>query len=152
MILDKHYQSLQEELQLRKLNACLKNCIWSHVQRLSLKTSMRLRITGDLEAGRFAALLFGNGTITMGQNEDILLPNVQPFGSKISSFSVSIIQDLIKHVYPNIKHHFKDSNWLCERAILAPNNQTVDSINWKLLQEIPKESMKYFSLTLVEQE
>lgn len=50
MILDKHYQSLQEELQLRKLNACLKNCIWSHVQRLSLKTSMRLRITGDLEA------------------------------------------------------------------------------------------------------
>lgn len=54
MILDKHYQSLQEELQLRKLNACLKNCIWSHVQRLSLKTSMRLRITGDLEAGRFA--------------------------------------------------------------------------------------------------
>lgn len=49
---------------------------------------------------------------------------------------VSIIQEMINHVYPSIKQHFPDSKWLCQRN----KYQTVDNIKWIYLKDIPKQS------------
>jgi hypothetical protein len=35
-------------------------------------------------------------------------------------------------VFPNIRSHFKDHKWLCERVILAPKNNSVNAINSSL--------------------
>eukprot|EP00106_Octopus_bimaculoides_P009157 XP_014776599.1 PREDICTED: uncharacterized protein LOC106873663 [Octopus bimaculoides] len=70
-----------------EINACLKNSyIWRHVQRLSLKTNMRVRITGELEAEIFVTLLLqlGNRTIKMNQNVDISSQMVVEFQSQVS--------------------------------------------------------------------
>ena len=32
-------------------------------------------------------------------------------------------------VFPNTRSYFKDHKWLCERAILAPKNNSVNAIN-----------------------
>ena len=60
--------------------------------------------------------------------------------------------ELLNKVYPNVTEHDRNSSqrydqknyqglnhyqqWLCERAILAPKNVTIDSINSELLKRI----------------
>lgn len=99
------------------------------------------KLTRDLVARRFAILLlqFGNGNMKIDKNEYISLSNC-------IILSFPSIQDLINRVYPNIKHCFLDSVWLCERAIFNPKNKTVDRINWIISQVIPKESKNYISI------
>ena len=53
---------------------------------------------------------------------------------------------LISNVFPNLETRFKDLNWLSERAILAPKNVMVNSINHKLLSKIPGQERKYKSV------
>ncbi|XP_070203407.1 uncharacterized protein [Littorina saxatilis] len=50
-----------------QLQACVKSSyLWKHTQRLSLKTNMRVYLTGDASAGQFAEnlLSLGNGDLT----------------------------------------------------------------------------------------
>ena len=52
-------------------------------------------------------------------------------------------------VFPNIQHHFKDHKWLCERAILAPKNNSVNAIDLQVQQQLPGEAKSYMSLDTV---
>lgn len=115
----KYYGSLQKEVQLIK--SMLTKFL--HLER-EWESLMNLKHKDLL-------LQLDNGTIKINPNDNISLLN----GRRVS---VSSIQDFINQVFPNIKRHLLHSNWLCDRAILAPKYQTVDNINWKLLQEILK--------------
>lgn len=66
------------------------------------------------------------------------------FPEDFSTLVVSI-EELIFKVCPNIADNFQNTDWLCERAILAPRNETVQIINQKILQDIPKEERTYLS-------
>ena len=48
-------------------------------------------------------------------------------------------------VFPNIQHHFNDHKWLCERAILAPTNDSVNAINLHIQQKLFGERISYKS-------
>lgn len=49
---------------------------------------------------------------------------------------VQSIKELIKNVFPNISRNYKNHEWLCERAILAPKNKVVDAINNGIQEQI----------------
>ena len=86
---------------------------------------MRARTTGDRDCARFAASLLqvGNGNLPYdGPEQVIQIP--ENFGTCVSN-----LDSLKGSVYPNLKDHLSDIEWLRDRAILAPKNSVVDTIN-----------------------
>ena len=45
-------------------------------------------------------------------------------------------EELMNKVFP-LSHHYKDTKWLCKRAILSPKNDIVEAINNSLLNKLP---------------
>lgn len=50
---------------------------------------------------------------------------------------------LIEKVFPNIKNNFVNKDSLCERAIFAPLNSSVNFTNDKILENIPTNGITY---------
>ena len=46
--------------------------------------------------------------------------------------SLNRLNVLKSSVFPNIRSYFKDHKWLCERAILAPKNNSVNALNLQM--------------------
>ena len=46
-------------------------------------------------------------------------------------------------IFSNIQHHFLDHRWLCQRAILAPRNDSVNAINLQTQQQLPGQAASY---------
>ncbi|XP_067949517.1 uncharacterized protein [Watersipora subatra] len=46
-------------------------------------------------------------------------------------------EELQEKVYPNLRQRFQDVDWLSERAILCPRNNTAAAINSQLLAQLP---------------
>ena len=59
------------------------------------------------------------------------------------------IELLKASVFPNIRHHFKDHKWLCERTILAPENDSVNAINLQIQEQLPEATRSYKSVDTV---
>lgn len=55
------------------------------------------------------------------------------------------IDDLISIVYQDLHNNFADHNYMCARAILTPKNDSVDTINNKVIQLLPGEDHTYLS-------
>ncbi|KAK7097308.1 hypothetical protein V1264_004308 [Littorina saxatilis] len=128
-----------------QLQACVKSSyLWKHTQRLSLKTNMRVYLTGDASAGQFAEnlLSLGNGDLTPdGEDGSVSLDHIgQP---------VTTLSKLKYAVFPLLGDFFRDRRWLCERAILAPTNEAVKATNKELLQELPGPVHTYKSVDTV---
>jgi ATP-dependent DNA helicase PIF1 len=62
---------------------------------------------------------------------------------------VDLEDELIAQVFPNLQQNILDENWLCERTILAPKNETVSKINKKNLEKISTETTVYNSIDTV---
>ncbi|XP_075197596.1 ATP-dependent DNA helicase PIF6-like [Anomaloglossus baeobatrachus] len=62
---------------------------------------------------------------------------------------VTTIEELKAKVFPNIQCNFRKSWWLCERAILAPKNDSVNKINIQILNLLPGVCMIYKSVDTV---
>ncbi|KAM4034540.1 ATP-dependent DNA helicase PIF1-like [Anomaloglossus baeobatrachus] len=129
-----------------KLNACLKaSYLWKKVKKMSLNTNMRVYITGDVSAG-----LFSNQLLTIGDGK-------APVNSTTGQITfpsnfcciVTSIEELKAKVFPNIQLHFKNSGWLCERAILAPKNDSVKKLNLQILNLLPGVCTTYKSVDTV---
>ncbi|GBO30133.1 hypothetical protein AVEN_171221-1 [Araneus ventricosus] len=60
--------------------------------------------------------------------------------------SVPSLNELIRHVFPEISYKYKDHRWLSERAILAPENENVNKINENILKKVPGNSITYKSV------
>ncbi|GFY77536.1 ATP-dependent DNA helicase [Trichonephila inaurata madagascariensis] len=62
---------------------------------------------------------------------------------------VNTERELLQAVFPNLPDFFHDHVWLCQRAILASQNQTVRMINKRLLSQIPGNAQIYKSINTV---
>ena len=117
-----------------EINSCLKTSyLWKSIKILSLKTNMRVRLEKNTGAEAFSSLLLkiGNGEIKSDPDNQIKIPK----GINI----VTNEETLIKSVFPNILENINNSDWLCERAILASTNDMVDNMNYKIISALPGE-------------
>ena len=55
-------------------------------------------------------------------------------------------------MFPNIRLNFKNHTWLCERAILAPKNISVNDINSQIQNLLPGDAKCYASIDTVTDE
>ncbi|CAF1454121.1 unnamed protein product [Rotaria sp. Silwood1] len=129
-----------------ELKACLKaSYLWRHVHKLELKTNMRVHLQGDVAAGQFAQQLLnlGDGKIVADPTNGLItIPN--NFCNIVDS-----IETLKTSVFPDIRRCFNDHKWLCERAILAPKNYSVNTINLQIQQQLPGVDISYKSIDTV---
>lgn len=129
-----------------EINACLKHSLlWHHVKKVSLTTNMRAQISGNKRAQLFTEKLLQIGEGTFPVDED---SGQITLTSELCSI-VQTPQQLIEKVYPNIIRNYTNSDWLCERAILATKNQMVNFINEKIQNIIPGEEKMYKSIDTV---
>lgn len=125
-----------------EINACLKSSVlWRHVQKLTLKINMRVRMQNDPSALEFSKQLLqlGNGKLQIDAAGLIQLP------TNFCTISQSKEQ-LINSVFPNILQHYKNHDWLRERAILAPKNTHVNEINFHIQEKLPGAVTTYKSV------
>jgi PIF1-like helicase len=93
---------------------------------------MRVHLQGVTSAGNFAQTL-----LQIGEKRH----PTDPITGQVSipldlGKVVTLIDKLILSVYPNLGKNFRDLNWLCERAILAPKNAIVHTINTHVLMQL----------------
>jgi ATP-dependent DNA helicase PIF1 len=129
-----------------ELKACLKaSYLWRYVHKLGLKTNMRVHLQGDVAAGQFAQQLLslGDGKIAADLTSGLItIPN--NFCNIVDS-----IETLKTKVFPDIQCRFNNHKWLCERAILAPKNDSVNAINLQIQQQLPGKDISYKSIDTV---
>jgi hypothetical protein len=129
-----------------ELNACLKaSHLWQHVKKMSLKTNMRVHLSGDASAGDFSERL-----LTLGDGKAPVDPATDQiqFPSNFC-YIVKSVEELKEKVFSNIQLHFRNPKWLCERAILAPKNDSVNKINLQIQAQLPGEPRIYKSIDTV---
>ena len=131
-----------------EIRVCLKSsALWRHVKTLHLTVNMRAQLFGDASSAEFANKLLQLGEGKVAKDKDDLI-DMRAFGTMVSTED-----ELIDKVFPNFAARYKESKWLGERAILAPKNVTVNSINDKLLKKVPPPETLYKSVdTMVEKE
>jgi len=129
-----------------ELNASLKaSYLWRYVKRMTLTTNMRVRLTGDNSIKEFSEqlLLLGDGRIEYNDQTGLM-----SFPDNFCHLTETLA-DLINSVFPNIDKNFQNHEWLKERAILAPKNESVFEINEQILKSVPGESKIYQSINTV---
>ena len=130
-----------------ELAACLKaSDLWKKVRTLRLVSNMRAHaahLAGDASAKKFAKdlLTLGNGRVKHDEEGLIDIREI--------SQVVHDVDELIEKVFPNVETQYKDTEWLSQRAILAPKNVMADSINQKLLAKLPGSATTYKSVDKV---
>jgi ATP-dependent DNA helicase PIF1 len=129
-----------------ELKACLKaSYLWRYVHKLGLKTNMRVHLQGDMAVGHFAQQLLnlGDGKVPVDPTSGLIsIPD------NFCNIAESI-EALKTYVFPNIRCHFNNHKWLCERAILASKNNSVNAINLQIQQQLPGETTSYKSVDTV---
>lgn len=131
-----------------ELNACLKSSIlWRHINKLTLKTNMRVSLQNDPSAAIFAQQLLEIGNGTMQRNNDGAISLPTNFYTLVNS-----TQELIHKVFPNIQQNYLNKRWIAERAILAPKNKDVHGINIEIQSHLPTETKTYLSTNTVIEE
>jgi ATP-dependent DNA helicase PIF1 len=125
------------------VKACLKRSkLWQHnIETHHLLVNMRLRLNGvDKQAEDYGKWLItiGNGTAPTTSNDYfndlVTLPQ--------NICMPANIQDLTNWVFPDIHRHYTNPNWMCERAVLAPKNNTVHEINTSMAERFPGNSIR----------
>ena len=106
---------------------------------------MRVHLQGDADAGQFAGQL-----LTLGNGKAPVDPNTELISFPVNFCNIVDSMEALKNsVFPNIENHFKDPNWLCERAILAPRNNSVSVINLQIQAQLPGTTTSYKSIDTV---
>ena len=131
------------------VKSCLKQSyLWDQVLIKTLQTNMRVYLCGESESGQFAQqlLTIGDGTFPIDT-----LPDFIQLPDNIGTF-VHTEEDLIEAIYPALLTHYSDMSWLSERCILAPLNETIRSLNARLVALLPGQCMNYKSIDTVPDE
>lgn len=127
------------------MNACLKaSPLWSKVEKLHLTCNMRVQLFNDLESGAYASKLLQIGEGRLETDEDGKIEFTNDF-----CHPVATEDELISHVFPNIQNNITNNEWLCERAIMSPKNESVNKINNKILEVLVSEPKIYTSIDTV---
>ena len=115
-----------------ELKACLKaSPLWHHVTKFHLTVNMRAQLFGDQSAGLFSTQLLDIGNGQLPYNKKMQLHEI-PCGKMVLTDN-----ELKNLVFPNIAENYHNPEWLCERTILAPRNDSVDKTNLELLRLLP---------------
>lgn len=126
-----------------EINACLKRLLlWHHIRKIQLRTNMRVQLSNNKEAERFAQKLLqiGEGTYPIDNETGKIV-----LSDELCNI-VNSADELIEKIYPNITQNYKNADWLFERAILAVRNDVVDKVNDKIQSKIPGEERVYKSI------
>ena len=121
--------------------------LWNKVETISLVKNRRVADSKDPAENekrqRFKDYLLEIGR---GRNTHHYIPKEY----EENCVDIDDIDGLIEQVYPKFETQHLNIDWLCERAILAPKNCTVDEINEKMLDLMPNkgenEEATYLSL------
>ena len=106
---------------------------------LKLCTNMRAHLDGGGADFSIKILLIGDGKVP---NSEGKIEIDKELGEIVTN-----IEDLISKVYVDVVHiEHKNYQWMCERAILAPRNSSVDTINEKIMSKLPGDSVNYLSI------
>ncbi|KAL8621834.1 hypothetical protein ACOMHN_046038 [Nucella lapillus] len=101
-----------------ELDSCLKSShLWVGVSTLHLNTN-----------GKYGNMPSIDGYISIPNEFANIVPNVE---------------GLKQSMYPNLHENLTNHDWLAERAILAPRNDIVGTINSELLAQMPGDTVKY---------
>ena len=95
--------------------------LWTNTSLIRLTTNMRAYLTHDTESASYSQLLMriGNGEYPLSNSPDsITLPD------KIVCSGT--YDDFVDDIYGDLAQKAADTDWLPERAILAPLNETVN--------------------------
>ncbi|XP_036341508.1 uncharacterized protein LOC118750882 [Rhagoletis pomonella] len=117
-----------------EINACLKSSpLWRYVQKLTLHINMRVQLHNNQSEDRFSKQLLEIG------NAKVRIDNTNGLITLPKNFCtiLQLKEKLIERVFPNIAQNYLDLDWLRERAILAPKNVHVNSINYQILEKLP---------------
>ncbi|KAL4153947.1 hypothetical protein QTP88_001780 [Uroleucon formosanum] len=119
------------------VHACLKSSpIWNNVEKLYLRTNMRVYLCGGDDIFPAQLLKIGNGTL---ENENGYISVNHTIGRVVNK-----VEELISTVYPDIFNlSNKSYQWLCERAIISPRNVTAGEINNIILLKFDGHSREY---------
>jgi len=127
--------------------------LWQHVVLLKLHTNMRLlnpTLEGnqrdELEQFSKWVLAIGDGTAPAekrGEEREaswVTIPDdllIRTDGDRVAA--------LVSEVYPDLLSNYQDPTYLASRAIVCPNNLTVDEINEYIVSILPGDSVQYIS-------
>ncbi|XP_003737355.1 ATP-dependent DNA helicase PIF6-like [Galendromus occidentalis] len=129
-----------------EIGACSKaSKLLRHVKMLYLKINMRVLRDNDTSASTFANQLLDIGCGKMQANGDtqtVTLPK------NFCTLTASQ-EELIQNVFPNITENHRDHKWLSTRAVLAPTNNDVNTINSSILNEISGNEKTYTSIDIM---
>ena len=115
------------------INACLKTSyLWYIIKTIRLTENMRVKLDSVIENDSFPEKLLKIGNGNIDENEQL------PCG-----ISVENLEELTGKVYQEISKKYVDTDWLCERCILAAKNENVTRINSELLKKIPEIKKTY---------
>ncbi|XP_063924468.1 uncharacterized protein LOC135138427 [Zophobas morio] len=115
-------------------------------EKITLSTNMRVHLLGDVSAQIFAKQL-----LDIGDGKLLADPTTQEIAFPPNFCQLqSSIEELEERVFSNIANNFRNHDWLCEGAILAPMNDDVNRINNKIQLKIPGVITGYKSITVTE--
>ncbi|KAM0832093.1 hypothetical protein ACQ4PT_065114 [Festuca glaucescens] len=126
--------------------------LWQHFKILKLTENMRLTSMTDSEREKrqvkdFAnwILNIGNGTTTSPEGEECIKIPSDILLNKGSDPKKTIVES----IYPNLRERYRDREFLEERAILCPRNETVREINEYIMGQLEGEDKIYRSCDTV---
>ena len=120
-----------------QIHSCVKASeLWKKVQVFHLTQNVRTLLSGDPNAKAFEETLLKMGEGELTETGVVAVPE---------EVCVKDKGELIGAIFPNIETNYKTPNWLSKRAILAPKNKMVDSLNLELLKKLPGEEKTYKS-------
>ena len=116
--------------------------LWQHIRTFRL--TVNLRAHQDPNFNRIL-LEIGEGKLPLIGDKQFQVALPAGFGIPVEN-----LLDLLEKVFPNIEAKYTDIEWISERAILTPHNQSVNEINNSLLDRMPGEKTTFHSIDTTE--
>ncbi|XP_056697484.1 uncharacterized protein [Spinacia oleracea] len=127
--------------------------IWNECNVFILKQSMRVR-EGNTNAENYhknkrfneGILAMGDGRLeTQSEEHEAEGTWIEIPSEYIAEVEISEIDGIVETIYPDFQQRKSDDNYLRERAILTPLNETAYTINEYIMGLLPKEERTYTS-------
>ena len=126
--------------------------LWQHFQVLKLTENMRVRASGDpvLEAFDKWTLSIGNGLVPNVSIPTEMLTEIETNTKEEPRKEAESMKKFCQKVFPDIQTNYAKPGWFEGRAILAPTNKEVDSINDMMQEGLPGTGIKLNSADTLE--
>ena len=146
---------IQGAARARIVGQCInKSHLWQYFTIFHLTENMRVKASGDkaLEDFDTWTLSVGNGLDVNGR---VQIPTEMTTEIKMNTKTApkneeSSMKQFCKEVFPNIAINISKQGWLEGRAILAPTNREVDSLNEVVQGWLPEKGIKLQSADTLE--